>query len=50
MLGVGVIVVEGGGRSHDSSLRSVTRGVHKCNIKLSLVELWTTLMCIVSYE
>ena len=29
-------------------LRSVAIGVHKGNTKLSLVELWTTLMCVVS--
>ena len=40
---VGVFVVDVGGQRHDSSLSSVTRGVHKGNTKLSLVELWTTL-------
>ena len=39
VLEVGVFVVDGGGRRYDSSLRSVTRGVHKGNIKMSLVEL-----------
>ena len=29
--------------------RSVVRGVHKGNKKLSLVEIWTTLMCAVLY-
>ena len=27
----------------------VTKGVHKVNTKLSLLELWTTLMCVVLY-
>ena len=31
-------------------VRVVTRGVHKSNTRLSLVELWTTLMCVVLYE
>ena len=38
MLEVGVFVVDGGGRRHDSSVSSVTRGVHKGNTKLSLVD------------
>ena len=49
MLEVGVLVVDVGGQCHDSSISSVTRGLHKGNTKLSLVELWTTLMCILSY-
>ena len=48
MLEVGVFVVHGGVQRHDSSLSSVTRGVHKGNTKLSLVELLTTIMCAVS--
>ena len=39
VLEVGVFVFDGGGQRHDSSLSSVTRGVHKGNKKLSLVEL-----------
>ena len=39
MLEVGVFVVDGGGRCHDSSLSSVTIRAHKGNTKLSLVEL-----------
>ena len=49
MLKVLIFVVDGGVQRHASSLNSVTRGVHKGNTKLSLVELWTTLMCAVSY-
>ena len=48
VLEVGVFVVEEGVRRHDSSLRSVTRSAHKCNTKLSLVELLSNLMCAVS--
>ena len=49
MLKVGVFVVDGGGQRRDSSLSYVTRSVNKGNIKLSLVQLWTTIMCVVSY-
>ena len=34
-----VFLVDGGGRLHDGSLRSVTIGAHKGNTKLRLVEL-----------
>ena len=37
VLEVGVFVVDKGSQLHDSSLSSVTRGVHKGNKKLSLV-------------
>ena len=49
VLEVVVFVVDEGGQRHDISLRSVTRGFHKGNTKLILVELFTTLMCVVSY-
>ena len=49
VLKVGVFVVDGGGQLHDSSLSSFARGFHKSNTKLSLVELWTTRICAVSY-
>ena len=50
MLEVVVFVVDGGGLRHDSSLRSITIGVHKSNSKFILVELWITLMFAVSYK
>ena len=50
MLKLGVFVVDGGDLCHDNSLSSVTRDVHKGNTKLNLVEVWTTLICVVSYK
>ena len=47
MIEVGVFLVDGGGRHHGGSLNSFTKGVHKGNTKLILVELLTTLMCAV---
>ena len=49
MLKVGVFIFDRGGQRHDISLISFTRGVHKGNTKLSLVELWNTLVCAVAY-
>ena len=45
MLEVGVYVFGRGGRHHDSSLSSVTRGANKSNTKLSLVELCGSVLC-----